>query len=164
MEVRRSTKEDLPEILNIYEYARTFMKHTGNPNQWINGYPGEENILNDILNESHYVIVHEDKGIIGCFMFRIGNDSTYDIIEGSWLNNNAYGVIHRLASNGKYNGIAKICFDFCFSKINNIRVDTHSDNHIMQRAILSYGFQPCGLIYCQNGTPRLAFQLNIIKP
>ena len=32
--VRKATKEDFNEILNIYESARQYMKTTGNPEQW----------------------------------------------------------------------------------------------------------------------------------
>lgn len=159
--IRLSQIEDLKAIMPIYDSARDFMARTGNPNQWINGYPAECDIRKDIENQCHYVIEHKDYGIVGAFMFRIGHDSTYDIIEGSWLNNDEYGVIHRLASNGKYHGIADICFDYCFSKINNIRVDTHQENKVMQMGIMRYGFIHCGTIYCHNGTPRLAFQLSL---
>lgn len=161
MIVRKSKIEDFKQIMPIYDSARTFMAYTNNPNQWINGYPAESDIFNDIENGNHYVIEHETDGIVGAFMFRIGNDSTYDIIDGAWLNTDEYGVIHRLASNGKQRGITKICFDFCFTQIENIRVDTHHDNKVMQQGILDYGFKPCGTIYCHNGTPRLAFQLDL---
>lgn len=156
--IRKSKIEDLPEIMTVYEYARAFMSRTGNPNQWIDGYPTENDILCDIKNDSHYVITLETGEIVGAFMFNIGVDSTYGIIEGRWLNGDEYGVIHRLASNGKFKGIAKICFDYCFSEIGNIRVDTHHENKVMQKGILQYGFTPCGTIYCHNGTPRLAYQ------
>ena len=156
--IRKSRIEDLPEIMPIYDCARRFMARTGNPNQWIDGYPAETDILRDIESDCHYVIEHDNDGIVGAFMFRIGNDSTYDIIEGAWLNDDEYGVVHRLASNGKHKGIAKICFDYCFTEINNIRVDTHHENTVMQKGILQYGFSPCGTIYCHNGSPRLAYQ------
>ena len=159
--IRKSEIKALPYIMTIYDSARKFMADTGNPNQWINGYPAEENILQDINNNCHYVIEHDNDGIVGSFMFRIGDDPTYDFIDGAWLNGNEYGVIHRLASNGKYRGIAKLCFDYCFKLIGNIRVDTYHENEVMQKGILDYGFKPCGTIYCHNGTPRLAFQLDL---
>ena len=161
IKIRKSEIKDLPYIMPIYDSARKFMADTGNPNQWINGYPAEENILQDINNNCHYVIEHDNDGIVGAFMFRIGDDPTYDFIDGAWLNGNEYGVIHRLASNGKYRGIAKLCFDYCFKLIGTIRVDTYHENKVMQKGILDYGFKPCGTIYCHNGTPRLAFQLDL---
>ena len=34
MEIRPSKEQDLPRMLEIYEYARRFMADHGNPNQW----------------------------------------------------------------------------------------------------------------------------------
>ena len=161
MTIRKSKIDDIPAIMPVYHSARAFMARTGNPNQWIDGYPTEDNIRLDIENDTHYVIEHPTDGIVGAFMFRIGNDPTYDVIEGSWLNDKEYGVVHRLASNGKHRGIADLCFDFCFSLIDNIRVDTHQENKVMQMGFMRYGFIHCGTIYCHNGTPRLAFQLSL---
>lgn len=159
MRVRRTKKEDLGTVMPLYAHARDFMVRTGNPDQWVNGYPSEVDIMRDINSNCHYVIEHESGEIVGAFMFRIGHDATYDVIErGSWLNDDEYGVVHRLVSSGKYGRISDVCFDYCFSKINNMRVDTHQENKVMQQALMRYGFIYCGIIYCHNGTPRLAFQ------
>ena len=40
MEIRRATLQDLDRMLEIYDYARAFMRSTGNPTQWSGGYPG----------------------------------------------------------------------------------------------------------------------------
>ena len=39
MNIRKSTRQDLSEILNLYKIAREFMKNNGNPNQWEDRYP-----------------------------------------------------------------------------------------------------------------------------
>ena len=39
--IRPADKEDLPRILQIYEYARKFMKETGNASQWKDSFPPE---------------------------------------------------------------------------------------------------------------------------
>lgn len=162
MKIRKTRIEDLDKVMPIYSLAREFMVRTGNPDQWINGYPTIDDIVNDIENDCHYVIINDASEILGAFMFRIGHDKTYDIIErGSWLNEEEYGVVHRLVSSGKCSGIADICFDYCFSKVRNIRVDTHQENKVMQQAFMRYGFIYCGIIYCHNGTSRLAFQMTI---
>lgn len=160
--IRKTTIEDLPAVMPVYAAAREFMVRTGNPDQWINGYPAESDIRRDIDASCHYVIEHDDGDIVGAFMFRIGHDATYDVIErGAWLDDEDYGVVHRLVSSGRCNGISDICFDYCFSKVKNIRVDTHKENKMMQRALMRYGFIYCGIIYCHNGTPRLAFQKSL---
>jgi len=157
--IERSNEEELAEIMPLFTHARNFMIHSGNPDQWINGYPSKEQILKDITDNSSFVCRNDEGKIIATFCFRIGEDPTYHKITGCWFNNNSYGAIHRLASDGTVKGIAFQCFDWCFKQINTIRVDTHADNKVMQHLFLKYGFEYCGIIYTHNGTERLAYQL-----
>ena len=93
------------------------------------------------------------------FAFITGEDPTYKIIrEGEWLNDEFYGTIHRIASNGKQRGILKTACDFCFQLVDNIRIDTHKDNLPMLKALKETGFTQCGVINCRDGSPRIAFQ------
>lgn len=156
--VRPTVAEDLERVMEIYSFARERMAANGNPNQWINGYPAVADIMGDISSGVSYVV--EISGIIaGVFTYIIGNDPTYDFIEGEWLNDRPYGTIHRIAAAPGFNGVADICLDFCKSKGVDIRIDTHADNAPMLGWITSRGFSYCGIIYCHNGTPRKAFQL-----
>lgn len=156
--VRNATFGDMETIISIYENARNRMRDSGNPNQWVDGYPTPDIIAGDIDQGNSYVI--EKCGeIIGVFSFIIGKDPTYNFIDGAWLNDNAYGTIHRIAASPRAKGIADICLDFCKSKNVDIRIDTHADNAPMLSWITSRGFSYCGIIYCHNGTPRKAFQL-----
>ena len=84
-------------------------------------------------------------------------DDTYNYIEGAWLNNEEYGVIHRIASSGIKKGVFTEVYNFVTNKINNIRIDTHQDNIVMQNVLGKHGFIKCGTIYLKNGSPRLAF-------
>jgi hypothetical protein len=52
--------------------------------------------------------------------------------------------------------------EFCFSHDTNIRIDTHSDNNIMQHNILKHGFTYCGIIYLLSGDERFAYQKIVI--
>jgi len=157
MFVRKSEMKDLDNILKIYEYARNQMKLNGNPTQWGDNKPTRETIINDINNGQSYVI-EEDGKLYGVFAFIIGEDSTYQVIDGNWLNDEIYGTIHRVASNGKKNDILKCCIDFCETQINNIKIDTHHNNKIMQHLVKKYGFLECGIIYVEDNTPRIAYQ------
>ena len=149
--------EDLEEVMIIYDKARSFMREHGNLKQWANGYPNKEIILEDIANQRSYVITKEEQ-IIGVFTFINGEDETYHYIEGKWLNDAPYGVIHRIASGQNEKGILHIALSYCFQFVNNIRIDTHKDNIVMQKALLKEGFIKCGVIYLKNGDPRLAYQ------
>lgn len=161
MTITKAKYDDLEMIIPIYDYARSFMTDNGNPNQWINGYPSREIIAEDINNDSFYVCKNEEESIVGAFTFIIGNDPTYEnIYSGKWLNDKTYGVIHRLVSNGTTHGITKNCIEWCLKQIQNIRIDTHADNKIMQSLILKIGFEYCGIIHTHNGTERLAYQIS----
>lgn len=158
MNIRKTVLDDLPEILKIYEYARQQMKLNGNASQWGDNRPSVETVKNDVLQNNSYVIEWQNT-ICGVFTFFIGADPCYDrIINGKWLNDACYGVIHRIASNGKTKGIFNACLRFCESKVKNIRIDTHSDNLIMQHLLEKNGYKKCGIIFVDNGTARLAYQ------
>ena len=34
MKIRKSTEQDFPRMMEIYAFAREYMKQHGNPNQW----------------------------------------------------------------------------------------------------------------------------------
>ena len=42
MRIRKATNADLTEIRTIYEAAKAYMDASGNPNQWVAGYPPAE--------------------------------------------------------------------------------------------------------------------------
>jgi hypothetical protein len=67
MEIRRSTINDIDEILKIFEGARKFMKASGNPNQWKDSYPERKLIESDIYKNISYLCVDEGK-IVGTFV------------------------------------------------------------------------------------------------
>ena len=157
MEIRKSTKADENEILNIFDVAKKYMIIHGNPTQWSKKYPGKDIVENDINNGNSYVLIDNDV-TVGTFSFIIGEEETYQkIINGNWHKNKLYGTIHRLASNGKVKGISKACFDFCTSKIDYVRIDTHPNNISMQSAILKYGFKKCGNIFVHDDSIRIAY-------
>ncbi|KRL84861.1 acetyltransferase [Ligilactobacillus apodemi] len=157
MPVRLATTADLPEILAIYQYARTQMIKNNNPTQWKKTHPTKEVILADIAAQDLYVI-YDDETIGGIFAFITGEDPTYQHIEGQWLNADPYGTIHRIAGNGKVPHIFEQALAFCAQLEPNIKIDTHQDNTIMRHLITKNGFEYCGIIQTDDGTDRLAYQ------
>ena len=131
MEIRKAAMEDLPELLRVYAAARELMKRTGNPTQWGEDRPSRETL---------------------------GVDEAYERLEGQWLAEGPYGVIHRLASDGTARGMLARCVAFCETIEENIKVDTHQDNQIMQHLLEKHGFRPCGTILAEDGSPRIAYQ------
>lgn len=157
MNIRPAQDSDLPYLMGIFEQARAFMKANGNPHQWTDGYPSME-LMQKEINDGHcFVCENPTDGIVGTFCFTVGEDPTYAYIEGAWLDDAPYGVIHRLASNGKEKDIARRCIAWCFERQGNLRADTHADNLIMQHLLKACGFRECGIIYTRE-SPRIAFQ------
>lgn len=105
--------------------------------------------------------IHEDQ-IVGTFFFLAGNDiePAYRKIEnGKWLEDSAYGVVHRLAGDGSVKGIGQFCLDWAYRQCGHLRADTHGDNIIMQNLLNKMGFIHCGTIYVSEDTyPRLAYE------
>ncbi len=164
MKIRQAAGKDLGRIMEIYAYARKFMAENGNGTQWGNNRPSQAAVENDIEAGQSFVGV-DDKGKIHfVFAFILGKDPTYAVIEnGSWLNEKPYGVIHRIAGDGQVHGVLRECVGFCLDRCDNLRIDTHENNKIMQHLLAKNGFVKCGIIYLENGDPRIAYQKQRIK-
>jgi maltose O-acetyltransferase len=116
-------------------------------------------VRQDIADRQFYVGTDPDSGqLLFVFAFIIGEDPTYQVIDGAWLNDRPYGTIHRLASSGVATGVFQKCLDFCLTQIDEIRVDTHADNAPMLNAFKRAGLKRCGIICIADGSPRIAFQ------
>lgn len=156
--IRKAHLDDLDRLMELFECAHRFMQSVGNANQWINGYPQLELIREEIEKSHCYVCQDESGRVVATFSFIGEPDPNYSFIEGHWLNEAPYYVIHRLASDGTCKGIGQYCLDWCMKRASNIRIDTHADNFVMQRLVKRNGFVECGVIYVANGTPRIAYQ------
>lgn len=158
MQIQPSTPADLTAILAIYDQARQFMAASGNPGQWIKGYPQRERVLQDIQAGHSYVAL-EASEIVAVFYFAVETEPTYaSIRSGQWLNDQPYGVVHRIASASRQRGLAAACLNWCFAQHPNIRLDTHRDNLPMRRLMQKLGYQYCGIIQLADGAERLAYQ------
>ncbi len=156
--VRKAKTADLERIQEIYVYARSFMAQTGNPNQWKGNHPALSILEQDIARQDLYVICSEEK-IHGVFFFWIGKDPTYTVMDGGqWRADTPYGTIHRIAGDGS-GGILGTAVAFGKQQIDHLRIDTHEDNKVMQNALAKQGFQRRGIIYLDNGDPRIAYDL-----
>ena len=156
--IRQASVQDIPEILRIYEAARTFMRRSGNLTQWTGGYPSEEIVRADIARGVSYVLENEAGHLHAVFALIPGDDPTYAHIEGAWRDPSPYAVIHRAASDGSERGTFRAMLAFARARYNHLRVDTHADNHPMQHGFLSNGFVYCGIVYVWDGTPRRAYE------
>ena len=156
--IRTAQFADLDRIEEIYAYVRNFMAAHGNPTQWGTTEPPHEQLVDDIQQKLLFVVTSATQ-IHGVFYFYIGEDPTYThIYDGSWRSDTPYGTIHRIAGDGS-GGILKAAVEFCREKISHFRIDTHGDNTVMQNAVARLGFQRRGIIYIQDGTRRIAYDM-----
>ena len=156
--IRLAKEEEIVGLLEIYDGAKAYMVRTGNPTQWNGSYPDRETLKEDIEKEQLFVM-ERDGRIYGCFALIGGEDPTYAVIEGgSWKSDTPYGTIHRIASDGSRRGVFEECIAFAREAYNHLRVDTHEDNRPMQKVILENDFTYQGIIYIEDGTPRLAYE------
>ncbi len=169
MEFRKSTTNDIKDIVFIIKQAQEYFKEN-NIDQWQNGYPNEQVIINDIKSEESYVLVESGR-ILGTSFLSFRGEKNYDkIYEGKWITNGSYGVIHRIAVLEKEKGrglagyIIKSMEHICKQKnIESLKIDTHKSNKSMQKLLEKNGFRYCGVIYLEDGGERVAFEKNIQK-
>lgn len=153
--IKKGTLAELKDIKAIYDDARNLFKSKG-INQWLDldGYPNENSIIDDINNDQLYVKVY--KGVIvGVISLQKAKEKAYEVInDGSWLNDDEYYVIHRIAIKDGYYGMgfAKELMLFCEDEaikdgVFNIKVDTRDDNIMMSSLLEKLGYRKCGIIY-----------------
>lgn len=157
MSFRFATISDLPVLMEVYQRARHFMRLSGNPNQWPNGKPSREELIEDINNKQLYVL-ELDGEIQASFVYYEDDDPCYKVIyDGYWLNKEPYAVLHRVATRGLKKHMGQQILEFAFQKNENVRIDTHEDNKPMQNLLTRNGFVHVGTIILANGEPRLAY-------
>lgn len=167
---RRAIAGEIPRILEIIAHAKAQMKARGSA-QWQDGYPAEADIASDIEHGNGWVL---DQSMDGCSTDDLppiaygavvfDGEPAYMQIEGQWLTEMPYVVVHRLAVADKEQGQG-IAAEFmlrvgalaCERGIGSFRVDTNFDNAPMLHLLEKQGFVYCGRIHYQSGE-RLAFE------
>lgn len=135
--------------------------------QWQNGYPNEQTVESDIAKNFGFVLTVNDE--IAVYVALIFNDEpAYSSIEGAWLTNGEFVVIHRVAVSEKFagQGLAKKLFDVIedyvkSQNVHSIKVDTNYDNAAMLKILESKGYTYCGEVLLQSGM-RKAFEKVLI--
>ncbi|WP_050637024.1 GNAT family N-acetyltransferase [Candidatus Stoquefichus sp. SB1] len=164
MKIRKSTCTDVKDIMVLVHQAQNYFKEN-NIDQWQDGYPNSETILDDIHKQHSYVLINDDK-IVGTMYFAIEDDPCYAVIQGQWLTSQQrYAIIHRIVVDETMKGqnLANQLLDYvtsqCFhNNIKSIRIDTHMDNQSMQRFLTKHDFIACGTITLASGAPRIGFE------
>lgn len=164
MNIRKAELKDLKDILELLEQAKQSLANNS-IDQWQNGYPNAEVISIDIKKGQSFVM-EDGRSIIGTAAIVLEDDPNYkQIWNGEWRTDGPYGVIHRIAISPKYKGhrLAGQFFSYAVCLCHSIgfaslRIDTHENNVCMQRAILNFGFEYCGVVQMSDGSFRNAYE------
>lgn len=162
MLIRRTQTADLDAVMGIYARARDYMAEQGNPHQWGDiGWPPREVIEQDIAAGKSYVCEHEGR-LAAVFYYDRGHrvDPCYDRIEGAWVGDEDYGVVHRIAAAASGTGAGRAAIAWAIEQsAGHLRMDTHEDNAPMRGLLESMGFIHCGTIYVrEDPEPRRAYE------
>lgn len=159
---RKAEASDIPKIWDILQQAILRRKKDGST-QWQDGYPNLEVLKIDIDKGYGYVLL-EEQNVMGYFAIVINYEPEYLNIEGKWLSNSEFIVIHRIAIDENYIGknlsasIIQMAEDIAKNEnIFSIKVDTNHDNFPMLKIFEKCGFSFCGIVYFR-GSPRRAYE------
>ncbi|MCI8575144.1 MAG: GNAT family N-acetyltransferase [Bacilli bacterium] len=145
--IRLATKIDLESIMNIINQVKEEMKKENNP-QWHDGYPQKDDFLNDINEQSLY-IVEEDNELKALICIKKDNEDEYQQVKNRTLAPSL--ILHRLAvsPNYRHKGMAKTLISYAeeLALQNNIKIlkaDTEKNNLKMNELFKRLGFQKKG--------------------
>lgn len=166
--IRHARIIDLESIMSIIQETQLVFKNE-RLDQWQNGYPNSKSIEQDI-NSNKGFVMEEDNKVVAYFYFSIEGDIYYDAIyDGKWLNENEYGVIHRMvvSLHQQRKGYALSCLEFTYKLLieqscYDLRIDTHPNNIRMNEFLKKNEFELCGKVNVSDGM-RLAYQKNFKK-
>lgn len=163
MRLRKAQESELPAVWEIIQYAIEQRRLDGSQ-QWQDGYPNETSIRSDWEKGFAYVVTDEEENILAYAAIIFEPEPAYEGIEGKWLTNNDYVVIHRVAvsEKAKGKGIATELFRMIEplsveQGVFSIKVDTNFDNAPMLKILEKLGYTYCGEVYFR-GAARKAFE------
>lgn len=166
IKLRKAEIEDRDIIWNIIQQAIERRRKDGS-DQWQQGYPNLGTVENDIAKGFGYVLTVNDEVAVYAALL-LNDEPAYSTIEGAWLSDGEFVVVHRVAVDEKFagQGLTKKLFDHIedFTReqgIQSIKVDTNFDNIAMLKILESKGYSYCGEVFLAGGM-RKAFEKIII--
>lgn len=161
---RRGVESDIDSVMALVGEAQAWFAERA-IDQWQDGYPTRNIIEQDIASGYNYIVEYEGV-VVAAASISFDGEVTYSkVYDGEWLNDDIYGVVHRImVSNAmKRKGVAReilyfveeLCRDY---GAENIRIDTHRDNAPMRNMLKKLGYSHCGRIMLTSGAWREAYQ------
>lgn len=163
---RKAETSDISIIWEIIQQSIERRRKDGSQ-QWQNGYPNLQTVETDVEKGFGHVLTVDNE--VAVYVALIFNDEpAYSSIEGAWLTNDEFVVVHRVAVSENFagQGLAKKLFDYIedFTKSQNVlsvKVDTNYDNMAMLKILESKGYTYCGEVFLAGGV-RKAFEKVLI--
>ncbi|MCR5216236.1 MAG: GNAT family N-acetyltransferase [Lachnospiraceae bacterium] len=157
MYIRKAESRELTKIMGVYKIARNFMVKHGNPGQWGPNDPSQA-LIDSFLHKEQVYVVCVGMDIKAVFVLSDGGEPAFDtLIDGNWVNNAPYRIIHWVASDGTEHGIMRFITDYAKDKCDNLRIATHEKNLPMRHKLATCGFKNCGTMRLESGAARMAF-------
>ena len=149
-------------IIQMYEKARTLLSFHQS-GQWQKQEPSRRTIEQDIDKGQLYGLYKENQLIGTCALLH--EDPSYKVLlQGKWLNDDPYIVIHRFVIDQSHHRlgygskfislIETIAYE---QRIFNIRVDTHALNQPMTHLLLKHRYIECGKAYIEGAGERIVY-------
>ena len=154
-------------IMQIIRQAQARM-HAAGSRQWQDGYPAPGHISADIGRNRGYVLckpgVEGPLSVIAYGAVVFDGEPAYDAIDGQWLTDEPYVLVHRIAVADGERGRG-VAAEFLHRVetlaqergVKAFRIDTNFDNQTMLRLLERMGFTFCGKVVYRSGE-RLAFE------
>lgn len=156
---RNAVTPDVPEISAILKKAVERMLAEGKQ-QWDENYPNEKHVCADIEKGVGYVLENEGT-VIGYAAVVFTGEPAYEHLDGKWLSDDRYVVVHRLAVSQevKRKGMGRVFInaveDYARSLgFRSFKIDTNFDNIAMLGLLEKLGFTYCGNIQYESGSRR----------
>ena len=160
MEIRLAFPNEVDAIMQVIDEAKKCLAEAGS-NQWQNGYPNTDTIIEDIISGQAYVALEEGELLAYAAVTKSPEKAYEAIYDGHWEGRESeYLVFHRIAvaSDVQGQGVAQTFLEGLIEGFDylDFRSDTHAKNKAMQHIFEKLGFKQVGKVPVDG--ERLAYQ------
>lgn len=159
---RQAIQTDIPAIWQILQQSIERRRKDGS-DQWQDGYPNLFTVENDVEKQQNYLLTQNEK-IIAIAALIFNYEPTYAEIDGKWLSNGDFFVVHRIgvseevAGKGFIQKFLLLMEGFVKeNQVYSIKIDTNFDNIPMLKILEKLGYTYCGEVQVRDGK-RKAFE------
>lgn len=162
MEWRKGTVRELDAAMALIDQAKAFLRAQG-VDQWQSGYPDRDCLRSDLERGNGYFCV-EGGAVVGYLCADFAGEPAYETLNGAWLTEQPYVVVHRMALDDRVKGRGLASRAFALVEalakergVHSFKVDTDRDNRVMRHLLEKNGFTYCGTIRFDN-SEKIAFE------